>query len=287
MRFQHHKVDHQAEGSLKGAFWLNLSFTVVELIGGLYTNSLAIMADALHDLGDSLSLGLAWYFQRLSGKDSNFRFTFGYRRFSLLGAILNGLILLTGSLAILWHAVPQIWSPESTDVKGMLYLSILGIGVNSLAFWRLRGGESLNQKMVGLHLLEDVLGWVAVLIGSILMLYFDWAFLDPLLSVLISLYVLYHVYRNLKKSLPIFLQAAPDQGLAEKLKAEILKHPSVQEVEDLHLWNLDEDYRVFSAHLRVSPQLSLSEGEKLKEEIRQILEEHDVDHSTLELIPKS
>lgn len=285
MRYQHHKASEASEGGLKTAFWLNLSFTLIEVVGGLYTNSLSILSDALHDLGDSLSLGLSWYFQKLGKRNSNARYTFGYRRFSLLGALLNALILLLGSTFILWRAIPEIWAPEPTNAEGMLYLALLGVLVNGLAYWRLRRGQSLNEKMVGLHLLEDVLGWLAVLLGSVLMLFFDLPFIDPLLSLLIALYILYHVYRNLRQSIPILMQAAPQAKSAQVLEKSLKNLSAVRQVEDLHFWNLDEDYGVFSVHLQVDPQLQLEEGEALKNKIRQSLAAEGIKHSTIELIP--
>ena len=192
----HNHSHNHSEGNIKIAFFLNLGFTIVEIIGGLYTNSLAILSDALHDLGDSLSLGLSWYFQRLSKKGSTKKFSYGYKRFSLLGAIINSIVLVVGSIFILSKAIPELFNPEETNAQGMLYLAILGVVVNGAAVFKLRKGKSLNEKVVSLHLLEDVLGWVAVLIGSIVMIYFDLPFVDPLLSILISIFVLYNVYRN-------------------------------------------------------------------------------------------
>ena len=184
----HHEHDH-AEGNIRVAFFLNVGFALIELIGGLYTNSLAILSDALHDLGDSLSLGLSWYFQKISKKGRTKNFSYGYKRFSLLAAIINSIVLVTGSIIIITHAIPKLLSPTETNSKGMLLLAILGIVINGAAVLRLQKGKSLNEKVVSLHLLEDVLGWVAILIGSIFMMYFDAPFLDPLLSIGITLFV--------------------------------------------------------------------------------------------------
>ncbi len=161
-----HHHHHHDTGNLKVAFFLNLAFTLVEIVGGLYTNSLAILSDALHDLGDSLSLGLSWYFQKLSKKGRTSSFSYGYKRFSLLGAVVNSIVLVVGSIIILSKAIPQLFNPSQANAEGMMYLAILGIVVNGAAVLKLRKGESLNEKVITLHLLEDVLGWVAVLIGS-------------------------------------------------------------------------------------------------------------------------
>ena len=164
----HHHNHHrrgQSTKNLKVAFFLNLSFTVIEFIGGLITGSMAIMSDALHDLGDSISIGLSWYFQNLSEKKRDNTFSYGYKRFSLLGAIINAVVLLVGSVIIISKAAPAIMNPSQVNEKGMLYIAIFGVVVNGAAVLRLRKGSSINERVISLHLLEDVLGWVAVLIG--------------------------------------------------------------------------------------------------------------------------
>ncbi|NJK96785.1 MAG: cation transporter, partial [Bacteroidales bacterium] len=222
---------------MKVAFFLNLIFTIIEIAGGLYTNSLAILSDALHDLGDSLSLGLAWYFQKLSKRGRSGKFTYGYKRFSLLGAIINSIVLVVGSVFILSKAIPGLFSPEETNVQGMLFLAILGIIVNGAAVMKLRNGHSLNEKVVSLHLWEDVLGWVAVLIGSIVMMFFDAPFIDPLLSVLISVYVLYNVYKNIRKSMLIILQGIPEEVDMEQIKLKLSRLNFVTDIHDCHIWS--------------------------------------------------
>lgn len=169
------------------AFFLNLGFTILEIIGGLWTNSLAVLSDALHDLGDSLALGLAWYLERYSQRASDKVYSYGYGRFSLLGALINSVILIGGSLYILSEAVPRILAPEATNAPGMLFLALVGIAVNGLALFRLKGSQSLNVQMVTWHFLEDALGWVAVLLVSLILLFTNAYILDPILSILITL----------------------------------------------------------------------------------------------------
>ena len=204
MAHHHNHGHHHATGNIKVAFFLNLSFTIIELIGGFYTNSLAIMSDAVHDLGDSLSLGLSWYFQKVSNKKATTNFSYGFARFSLLGAIINSVVLTVGSIFIISEAIPRIISPEVSDAVGMMWFAILGIIVNGVAVLRLKRGTSINERVVALHLLEDVLGWVAVLIASIVMQFWDLPILDPILSLLIAAYVLFNVFKNIKESFIIF-----------------------------------------------------------------------------------
>ena len=280
-----HNHDHShnhSEGNVKVAFFLNLSFTIIEIIGGLYTNSLAILSDALHDLGDSLSLGLSWYFQKLSKKGRTKTFSYGYKRFSLLGAIINSIVLVVGSIFILTKAIPELFNPEETNVQGMLYLSILGIVVNGAAVLKLRKGESLNEKVVSLHLLEDVLGWVAVLIGSIIMMFTDAPFIDPLLSVLISLFVLYNVYKNLKKSLLVVLQGIPEEVSIDAIRFKLKDIPEVTDMHDCHAWSMDGQYNILTIHLQLDKDYKLSEQAKIKETVRSRLKDESINHITIE-----
>ena len=276
-----HNHNH-SEGNVKVAFFLNLSFTIIEIIGGLYTNSLAILSDALHDLGDSLSLGLSWYFQKLSKKGRTKKFSYGYKRFSLLGAIINSIVLVAGSIFILTKAIPELFNPEETNVQGMLYLAILGIVVNGAAVLKLRKGESLNEKVVSLHLLEDVLGWVAVLIGSIIMMFTDAPFIDPLLSVFISLFVLYNVYKNLRKSLLVILQGIPEEVSIDDIRQKLKDMPEVIGIHDCHAWSMDGQYNILTIHLRLDRDYKLSEQAKLKEKVRSNLKDESINHITIE-----
>ena len=280
-----HNHDHShnhSEGNVKVAFFLNLSFTIIEIIGGLYTNSLAILSDALHDLGDSLSLGLSWYFQKLSKKGRTKTFSYGYKRFSLLGAIINSIVLVAGSIFILTKAIPELFNPEETNVQGMLYLSILGIVVNGAAVLKLRKGESLNEKVVSLHLLEDVLGWVAVLIGSIIMMFTDAPFIDPLLSVLISLFVLYNVYKNLRKSMLVILQGIPEDVSLDDIREKLKDISEITDIHDNHVWSMDGEYNILTIHLRLDKDYKLSEQAKLKEKVKSQLKDESINHITIE-----
>ncbi|MCG8574243.1 MAG: cation diffusion facilitator family transporter [Flavobacteriales bacterium] len=281
----HHK-DHSDNSDLKNisvAFFLNFAFTLVEIVGGFFTNSVAILADAIHDLGDSLSLGLAWYFQRLSKKGSDHKYSYGYKRFSVLGALINSMVLLLGSAFILIETIPRLWAPEESNAKGMILLAVLGILVNGAAFFRLKKGESLNEKVVSLHLLEDVLGWVAVLIGGIAMLIWDIPILDPILSLLISGYILFNVFRNLKKAVKIIMQGSPSQEALLAVKTYFDTHPKIIGHHDLHLWTMDGIYHILTVHLIISKETYHEDISELKKEIRAELKtQNNIEHPTLE-----
>lgn len=281
----HHHHSNASTSNIAVAFFLNLAFTIIEFIGGLYTNSLAIMSDALHDLGDSISLGLAWYFQKLSNRKATEKYSYGFKRFSLLGAIVNSVILVVGSVFIIAEAIPRIMDPEESDAFGMMWLALLGILVNGLAVLRLRKGKSLNERVVGLHLLEDVLGWIAVLIASIAMQFWHIPVLDPILSLLIALYVLINVFKNIKESVRIILQATPKGISIDAIKRELISLEEVRNVHDCHIWTLDGEYNIFTSHIQVIREnFTWNESKELKEKIRKLL--HDkfhLEHVTLEL----
>ncbi len=278
-----HTHTHHSSSNIKVAFFLNLGFTILELIGGVWINSVAILSDALHDLGDSLSLGLAWYFEKVAKRKRDVKFTFGYKRFSLLGAVINSVVLLVGSFIILSEAIPRIWNPEPVNATGMIGFAILGIVVNGAAVLRLKGGESINEKVVRLHLLEDVLGWVAVLIGGIILYFYDWPVIDPILSIAITLFVLYNVVRNLRQSIKIMLQATPANINLAKVKGKIEELPEILSVHDLHIWSMDGTYNVMSLHAVVPQNATTEQNEVTKRKIRKSMADMDINHITIEL----
>ncbi|PVY41247.1 cation diffusion facilitator family transporter [Pontibacter virosus] len=279
----HGHQHHHGGDNIKVAFFLNLGFTVIEVFGGLWINSMAILSDALHDFGDSLSLGLAWYFAHLSSRGSDQHFSYGYKRFSLLGAVINSVVLLLGSGVVLWVSIPRLFNPEPVHAPGMIGFAILGVLVNGFAALRLNKGDSLNERVAMLHLLEDVLGWAAVLVGGILLYFFDWPIIDPLLSVLITGFILYNVVRNLRKGLQILLQGTPSNISLQEVRRRLELLPEVRSVHDLHLWTLDGISHVLTMHAVVGDNLNLEEAHEVKQRIRNAMQDAQIDHVTVEL----
>ena len=277
-----HSHDHSDVKNIKVAFFLNLGFTIIEIIGGFLTNSVAILSDAVHDLGDSLSLGLAWYFQKVAKKGSDKSYSYGYKRFSLLGAIINSIVLIVGSIFILTEAIPRIIEPQESDAKGMFILAILGVIVNGAAVLRLQKGHSLNERVVSLHLLEDVLGWLAILIGSIFMYFFDLPILDPIMSVGIAIFILYNVYKNIGQSMKIILQGIPENVDTDKLSAKMLEYNEIESIHDLHVWSVDGEYNVLTIHIVLKQTLEMDLLADLKLKIRETLELEGIQHATIE-----
>lgn len=278
----HHHHHHHGSKNILVAFFLNAGFAVLELVGGYLTNSVAIYSDALHDFGDSLALLFSYFAEKLSRKDADKKFTFGYRRFSILSALINGVILLLGSIFVIYEAAQRIMTPEEVSPEGMLGLAVLGIAVNSFAAYRLSKDDSMNTKMVMFHLLEDLLGWVAVLVVSIVLLFKPWYVLDSILSILISLVILRGVYKNLLKIGLIFLQKFPDELEFEQLKNELMELDLVNDVHAVKGWSIDDTTYYLRFHVLVPEETKIGTVDSLKVKIKEILKKYNVAYSTIE-----
>ncbi len=278
-----HRLRRASERRLSVAFALNLSFFVFEIAGGLWTNSMAILSDALHDLGDSASLGLSWYLNRVAQRKGDEVFSFGYRRFSLLGALLTGLVLVAGSILILAEAVPRILHPEQANAPGMLIFAMVGIVVNGVAALRLHGGRTLNERVVTWHLLEDVLGWAAVLIVAVVMWIKDIPILDSVLAIVVTLYILWNITVKLKQTLVIFLQGVPESIRIEDVEEAIANVQGVRSVHHTHVWSQDGEHHVLTTHVVADRAASLAEAEEVRQRIKVKLRRYDIHHATIEV----
>lgn len=283
---QHHQHDHPGQGqsgkNLSIAFFLNLGFSILEFFGGLYVNSIAIVSDAVHDLGDSISLGTAWYLDKRSRQHPDKKYSFGYRRFSLLGALINSVVLIAGSVYVIYEALGRIVHPQHSDAGGMLVFAIIGILVNGYAAWRMSSGKTLNEKVVSWHLLEDLLGWVAVLIVAIVLHFKDIQYLDPALSLFITLFILWGVSKRLKETVYLFLQAVPADINLNEIEQRIALTAHVHSLHHTHIWSLDGERHVFTTHVKLEKLESFDQLQKVKEEIKLILGEYHFEHFTVE-----
>lgn len=277
-----HSISHSGK-NLKIAFFLNLGFTIVEIVGGFFVNSVAIISDAVHDLGDSLSLGTAWYLDKKSKQGSDQKYSFGYSRFSLLGALINSLILILGSVYVVYEAVGRIIKPEHSDASGMIVLAVIGVLVNGYAAWKLTGGKSLNEKVVSWHLLEDVLGWFAVLVVAIVLMFKDIPYLDPALSLLITAYILWGVIGRLKETLFIFLQGVPNKIDIKEIERSILDIENIQSVHHIHVWSLEGENHVFTSHVRLHKINTFSQIQEVKKQVQEILNQFHFEHYTIQI----
>lgn len=268
----------KTERKLLIAFLMNLSFSLVEFLGGILTGSAAIASDALHDLGDAVGIGIACLLERKSRRPPDERYTYGYARYSVLGGFLTGVILLVGSVLMIFHAVGKIRSPQEIDCGGMIVFALVGVCVNFLAVLFTRRGSSVNQKAVNLHMLEDVLGWAVVLLGALVMRFTGFSLLDPLLSMGVSLFILVQALKSLKEIAELFLVKVPDGLAAAELQAQLQGIVGVLDVHHLHIWSMDGQSHFATVHV-------VSDGEawKIKQEVRQLLHSHGIGHVTVEL----
>ncbi|SKB30639.1 cobalt-zinc-cadmium efflux system protein [Salegentibacter holothuriorum] len=280
MGHEHHQ--HSSGKNLKLAFFLNLGFTILEFIGGIYVNSIAIISDAVHDLGDSLSLGTSWYLDHKSQQKSDSKFSFGYRRFSLLGALINSLVLIAGSVYVIYEAVGRLMNPEHSDAQGMMIFALIGVLVNGFAAWKLSSGKTLNEKVISWHLMEDVLGWAAVLVVSIILQFKDIHYLDPALSLAITLYILWNVFKRLKETLFIFLQGTPADINLKEVTQKIESIQGVASSHHVHIWSQEGEHHVFTAHVKLQNINKFEEYIKLKSAVLNSLDTYNFEHFTVQ-----
>ncbi|UJD01592.1 cation diffusion facilitator family transporter [Streptococcus oralis] len=262
------------------AFFLNLSFSVVEFIFGGIFNSSAVLADAVHDLGDALAIGLSACLETISNREEDKRYTLGYKRFSLLGAMLTALILLTGSFMVLLENIPRLLSPQPVNYQGMLWLGILAILINLLASLIIRKGRTKNEAILTLHFLEDILGWLAVILVAGVLYVTDWYFLDPLLSLLISSFILWKAIPRFWSTLKIFLDAVPEGIETAELEKELATLANVKSVNQLSIWSMDGLENDAIVHLCIE---NWEQMMKTKEAVRQLLGERGVQNITIEV----
>lgn len=269
----------KSEKNILIAFLLNLFFSVFELIGGIFTNSIAIISDAIHDFGDSISIGVSYLLEKKSKKKPDNKYTFGYTRYSVLGAIITNTILIIGSTLVIYNAIIRIINPIEINHNGMIIFAIVGALVNFIAAYFTKEGDSLNQKAVNLHMLEDVLGWIAVLIGAIIIKFTNLTIIDPILSILVAIYILIHAIKSYKKIFNLFLEKTPEDIEIEEIKEHLLKINEVDGIHHIHIWSMDGINNYATMHI-VTETKKIKE---LKQSIKEELNEHGISHSTIEI----
>lgn len=266
------------------AFMLNLIFSIIEFVGGILTNSISIISDSIHDFGDAISIAVSWILEKKSEKKPDAKYTFGYARYSVLGALITSTVLLLGSVVMIYNAVPRIINPVEVNYDGMILFGILGVIINGAGAVITSHSGKLNEKSVSLHMFEDVLGWIAVFIASILMKVFDLAIIDPILSIFITLYILWHVLRNYQNIFSIFLQKAPDNIEFEKFKSELLEeNKMITDIHHTHVWSLDGVNTYISLHAVVPNSVSVDDIIKIKRDIKHEAIHHSIYHTIIEI----
>lgn len=261
------------------AFVLNFGSSIFEFIGGLFTNSVAIMSDALHDIGDALSIGLAYILEKKSKRRPDNNYTYGYSRYSLLSAVFTSGVLVLGSLIVIFRAVMRLINPVEINYDGMILFAVIGCLVNLVAAFVTHGGNSLNQKAVNLHMLEDVLGWVVVLIGALLIKYTNIVYIDPVLSICVALFIFINALKSLRVVVSTFLEKSPDNIDVDELMHHISEIDGVKDVHHIHIWSMNgTSANCATLHIVVDDY-----SVEIKEKVREELAEHNIGHSTIEL----
>ena len=260
------------------AFLLNFSFAIIEFIGGALTGSVAIASDAIHDLGDAMSIGLAYFLEKKSKEKPDEEYTYGYARYSVLGSFITTMILIVGSLFVIYHAIQRFFYPEVINYNGMIIFAIIGVIVNIAAAYVTKEGDSLNQKAVNLHMIEDVLGWVVVLVGAVVIKFTKFYAIDSIMSLLVAGFILYNAMKNLNSVLNLFLEKSPDSIKIDEIKSHLLELEDVEDVHHIHFWSLDGNNHFITMHV-----VTQGEADIVKENIRTKLKELGICHATLEL----
>lgn len=260
------------------AFLLNLFFSVFEFFGGMISGSYAVMSDALHDAADSLGIGLSLIFEKKSKGAPDRQFTYGYGNYSLIGALFTTLILLTGSAIIIINAIPKIFNPTEIKYKEMMFFAIIGILVNAAAAFVTKGKESANQRAVNLHMLEDVLGWICVLAGALIIHYTGLYIVDSVLSISVSLFIIFHAIQNIKDIFCVFLEKTPNGINVDETKKALMSIDGVIDIHHIHIRKHASKDIIATMHV-----VTDEDNATIKQKVREELEKHGINHATLEL----
>ena len=262
------------------AFFLNLSYAIVEFIAGGIFGSSAVLADSVHDLGDAIAIGISAFLETISNREEDRQYTLGYKRFSLLGALVTAVILITGSILVILENIAKIFHPQSVNDEGIFWLGIIAITINVLASLVIRKGQTKNESILSLHFLEDTLGWVAVILMAIVLRFTDWYILDPLLSIAISFFVLSKALPRFWSTLKIFLDAVPEGVDIQKIKTDLAELDHVASINQLNLWTMDGLEKNAIVHVCLK---EMEHMETCKESIRIFLKDFGFQNITIEV----
>jgi len=281
MRIDVHHHHKKAGENLAFVFFMNLTFNIIVIVGGLATNSMAILADCIHDMADTITIAIAWILEHVAQRDSTHNYSYGYQRFSILGAVITSVFVIIMAFVILSEAIPRLFSPEGVDAGGMLIVALIGLVFKSLSVYRLHGGETFNEKAIFFHQLGDIFEWLAILILSLVLLVWDGApYLDPFVSIGIAIWLIFNLGRNLYHAIEVLLQKTPDSFDVEEFKGQILAIDGVNGIDDFHIWSLDGIDSVMTLKVDVDFGKNV---EMIKKEIYEISHEYHIVDITVEL----
>lgn len=278
---------HKASENISFAFFLNILFMVIVGVGALYTNSMAILADLLHGLSDTIALGFSWFFQRFSEKEEDEKFTYGYRRFSLLGAVVTSAIIIIGSSLILIESVSRLFAPVEPHASGMVIVAILAIFLKTLSVIKLRDAQTLNERAVSIHLIGDLMGWIALLVVGVVLIFYNIPILDVLLSIAITIWMIYNLVKTLFYSFKILLLEAPENVDQNKLKKDILSIEGIDDIVKFYLWSLDNQKNILTVKINLKDDLKVSDTENIKENINNLCSVHGIEDINIEFDKKN
>lgn len=268
----------KTERNILIAFVLNLGFAIFEFIGGFITNSVAITSDAVHDIGDAMSIGLSYILEKISKKKPDEKYTYGYVRYSVIGSLITTLILIIGSIFVVLNAINRIITPVDISYDKMIIFALIGVVVNFLAAYFTKEGDSLNQKSVNLHMLEDVWGWIIVLVGAVVMKFTDIKIIDPILSICVAIFIFKNAISNLQEVLDLFLEKTPKGINIDELKHHLLEIDGVKDIHHIHIRSMDGYSNFATLHAVVDRN-----NKEIKEKIKEELKEHGINHTTIEM----
>ena len=279
-------IHHHHKSVLKRALLLIAAFMLVEIIGGLLTNSLALLSDAGHMLSDAIALGLSLAAFHWSDRPTTLKNTFGYRRGEIIAAALNGLTLAAIVLWIVIEAIGRLLNPPPVASLGMLVVSAIGLVVNiTIAVWMHRKSDvhdNINMKSAYLHVLGDLLGSVGAILAAVLMLAFGWRWADPLVSLLIAALIGKSSISVLKSALHILMEGTPAHIDHERILATLRAADGVIAVHDLHLWTITSGLNALSCHIVVAGEMRVRDAERIVQQLAHELTHHGIQHSTIQ-----
>lgn len=283
MKHSHNHSHGHSEGvsNVTMAFLLNFGFSILELFGGIITGSTAILSDAVHDFGDSLALALSFIFEKVGKKESNEKYTYGYKRLSLIGAFINITVLSVGTIFVFNQALQALANPTAVKAEGMLFLAVIGIVINGASVFRMKGSKKILDKTVMMHLMEDLLGWVAVLVVSVVIYFTNWYILDPILSLGICFVIGRNIYFNLKTALMIIMQRVPDEDLYEEIKEHLIEMDEIENIEKINMWTMDGEMHVVTASIKA---LENTNKNDVLNKIKKMLNNEGIKESTIEVL---
>lgn len=269
------------------SFIIITGYMVVEAIGGFLTNSLALLSDAGHMLSDSISLGIAMLAFMFGEKAASYSKTYGYKRFEILAAVLNGITLIGIALFIFYEAIERFTNPPEVATTGMLIISTIGLFVNILVAWIMMRGsdtkDNLNMRGAFLHVLSDMLGSVGAIVAALLIMFFGWGWADPLASVIVALLVVRSGYHVTKASIHVLMEGTPSNVDVQEIIQLIEQTEGIESIHDLHIWTITSGTNALSCHAVVNDQLKIAESEHILRKIEHNLQHKGIKHVTIQL----